>query len=58
VDLVISDPARILDCVADLLGYLRPGGSDGRLAGYCSRSSTCWFAGYSALLSWLLSAGT
>jgi putative transposase len=52
-----SCAARILDCVADLLGYLRPGGSDGWLAGCCSRSSTCWLAGYSASPSWC-SAGT
>ena len=52
-----SCAARILDCVADLPGHLRPGGSDGRLAGCCSRSSTCRFAGYSASPSWR-SAGT
>jgi hypothetical protein len=28
-------------------------GADGWLAACCSRSSTCWFAGYSAWLSWL-----
>ena len=30
----------------------QPGRGDGWLAGCCSRSSTCWFAGYSAWPSW------
>jgi hypothetical protein len=38
--------ARIIDCVAELRSYLRPERGDGWLAGCCSGSSTCWFAGY------------
>ncbi|MGH7168761.1 MAG: S1 RNA-binding domain-containing protein, partial [Gemmataceae bacterium] len=41
-----SCAARILDCVAELRSHLRPGVNAGWLAGWCSRSSTCWFAGY------------
>jgi len=49
---LVTCAARIFDCAADLCLRQQPGRGDGRLAGCCSRSSTCWFAGYSASLSW------
>ena len=49
--------ARIIDCAADLCVRQRPRRRDGWLAACCSRSSTCWFAGYSAWLC-CYSAGT
>ena len=49
--------ARIIDCAADLCLRQQPGRRDGRLAGCCSRSSTCWSAGYPAWLC-CYSAGT
>ena len=40
--------ARIFDWTADLRLRQRPGHGDGWLAGCYLRSSTCWFAAYSA----------
>jgi hypothetical protein len=50
--LCITCAARIFDCVADRCLRQQPGRGDGRLAGCCSRSSTCWFASYPAWASW------
>jgi pimeloyl-ACP methyl ester carboxylesterase len=47
----LSCAARIIDCAADLGLRQQAGRGDGWLAWCCSRSSTCWFAGYSAWLS-------
>jgi len=43
--------ARILDRVVDLHSGRQAGHGDGQLGGCCSRSATCWPAGYSAWLS-------
>ena len=48
---LMSCAARIIDCAADLCLRQQPGRGDGWLAWCCSRSSTYWFAGYSAWLS-------
>ena len=49
---ITSCAARIFDWTADLRLRQQPGHGDGWLAGCYSRSSTCWFAGYSAWPSW------